>query len=63
MPGRFASERARELGRVSGEQWHELRQRLNQRRHARTLRTRFRRDPDTYLAELEQKTYQLTLPA
>ncbi len=46
---------ARELGRVSRQQWHELRQRLDQRRHARTLRTRFRRDPDTYLAELEQK--------
>ena len=54
---------ARELGRVSGQQWRELRQRLDQRRHARTLRTRFRRDPDTYLAELEQKACQSTLPA
>ena len=52
-----------ELGRVSTEQWRELRQRLDQRRHARTLRTRFRRDPDTYLAELEQKACQPTLPA
>ena len=30
---------------------------------ARILRTRFRRDPDAYLAELEQKARQLVLPA
>ena len=51
-----------ELGRVSGQQWRELRQRLDQRRYARTLRTRFRHDPDSYLAELEQKACQSTLP-
>ena len=54
---------ARELGRVSKQRWGELRRRLDQRRHARTLRTRFRRDPDAYLAELEQQACQLTLPA
>ncbi len=54
---------ARELGRVSREQWSNLRQRLDQRRHARTLRARFRRDPDAYLAKLEQKACQPTLPA
>ena len=54
---------ARELGRVSRERWSELRRRLEQRRHARTLRTRFRRNPDLYLAELEQIARQLTLPA
>jgi hypothetical protein len=54
---------ARELGRVSREQWSRLRQRLDQRRHARTLRTRFRRNPDAYLAELEQKACQPILPA
>ncbi|MGI4797653.1 MAG: ISNCY family transposase, partial [Janthinobacterium lividum] len=53
---------ARELGRVNREQWSMLRQRLDQRRHARTLRTRFRRDPTAYLAELEQKACQQTLP-
>ena len=53
---------ARELGRVSREHWRRLRQRLDQRRHARTLRTRFRRDPVAYLAELELKACQLTLP-
>ncbi len=52
-----------ELGRVNAEQWRELRQRLEHRRHARTLRTRFRRNPDKYLAELEQKACQSTLPA
>lgn len=53
---------ARELGRVNREQWSMLRQRLDQRRHARTLRTRFRRDPIAYLAELEQRACQQTLP-
>src|SRR3954465_9174429 len=50
------------LGSADRERWNELRQRLDHRRQARILRTRFRRDPDAYLAELEQKAYQLTLP-
>ena len=54
---------ARELGRVSYQRWSELRRRLEQRRHARTLRTRFRRDPQAYLTELEQAACQLTLLA
>jgi hypothetical protein len=54
---------ARELGRVSRERWTELRQRLDHRRHARTLRTRFRRNPDAYLAALELQVCQLTLPS
>lgn len=53
----------RELGRTNRQAWNELRQRLDQRRHARTLRTRFRRNPDAYLAELEQQICQPTLPA
>jgi hypothetical protein len=52
----------RDLGRVNRDQWKRLRQRLGQRQHARTLRTRFRRHPDAYLAELEHKARQLTLP-
>jgi len=52
-----------DLGRVDAGQWRELRQRLEHRRHARTLQTRFRRNPDNYLAELEQKACQSTLPA
>jgi hypothetical protein len=46
---------AADLGAVDRERWKALRQRLDRRRHARTLRTRFRRDPDAYLAELEEK--------
>ena len=51
-----------DLGRIDREQWKDLRQRLDRRRQARTLRTRFRRNPDAYPAELEQKASQLTLP-
>jgi hypothetical protein len=51
-----------DLGQVSHDQWRDLRHRLGQRRHARTLRTQFRRNPNAYLAELE-KACQLTLPA
>ena len=49
---------ARDLGRVSRDRWRGLRERLDQRRHARTLRTRFRRDPGAYLAALEQQACQ-----
>jgi len=52
-----------DLGCADREQWKELRQRLDCRRQARTLRSRFRRDPHAYLAELEQNACQLTLPA
>ena len=51
-----------DLGSVDRKRWNKLRQRLDQRRQARILRTRFRRNPDAYLAELEQKACQLTLP-
>jgi hypothetical protein len=54
---------ARELGRVNRRRWADLRRRLAPRRQARTLRTRFRRDPKAYLAELEQKACQSALPA
>jgi hypothetical protein len=53
---------ARDLGRVSRDLWRELRQRLDQRRHVRTLRTRFRRNPTVYLAALEQQACQPALP-
>jgi hypothetical protein len=54
---------ARDLGRVSRERWRDLRGRLEPRRQARTLRTRFRRDPKAYLAALEQQACQSALPA
>lgn len=53
----------RELGRVDLEQWSTLRRQLEQGRRARTLRTRFRRNPDAYLAALEQQLRQPTLPS
>ena len=54
---------ARELGRVSRKRWVALRRRLAPRRQARTLRTRFRRDPKAHLTELERKICQPALPA
>jgi hypothetical protein len=53
----------RNLGRVSRERWKDLRERLDQRRQARTLRARFRRDPAAYLAALEQQARQPALPS
>jgi hypothetical protein len=52
----------RDLGHVSRGRWKDLRARLDQRRHARTLRTRFRRDAAAYLAALEQQACQPALP-
>jgi hypothetical protein len=40
---------ADELGRVDRQRWRDLRRRLEPRRLARTLRTRFRRNPGAYL--------------
>jgi hypothetical protein len=51
-----------ELAHVDRQRWRELRQKLDRRRHTRTLQTRFRRDPEAYLAALEQQASQLTLP-
>jgi hypothetical protein len=45
------------------EAWRALRAELDRRRHARTLRRRFRSDPDAYLRQLEQQLLsQTTLP-
>ena len=54
---------AGELARADRRAWAELRRRLDRRRHTRTLRGRFRRDPAAYLAELEQQLSQLALPS
>jgi hypothetical protein len=53
---------ARDLGRASRDRWRALREPLDQRRHARTLRTRFRHHPAAYLAALEQQACQPALP-
>src|SRR5919205_899963 len=43
--------------------WCRLRGSLASRRYSRTLRTRFRRDPEAYLRDLEHQLGQLTLPS
>ena len=45
------------------EDWKELRAELERRREARRQQRRFRHDPATYLANLEQQCLQLTLPS
>ena len=43
--------------------WEKLRMALEQRRESRRKQRRFRRDPEAYLTELEQRCLQLSLPA
>ena len=43
--------------------WQELRQELDERRHRRVERWRFRRDPEAYLKALENRLNQSGLPA
>ena len=44
------------------EDWQELRAGLEQRRESRRKQRRFRHDPLSYLAELEERCLQLSLP-
>ena len=60
---RVAEPTARDLGRANRSAWSDLRQRLDGRRQVRIQQTRFRRDPDAFLANLEHKARQLTLPS
>jgi hypothetical protein len=43
--------------------WHTLRQQLEYRHEARRMQLRFRRDPDAYLAALEQRLLTPSLPS
>lgn len=43
--------------------WRSLRQQLQYRHEARRLQLRFRRDPDAYLATLEQRLITPSLPS
>ena len=52
----------RELAPEDIRTWQALRHELETRRHQRTLRRRFRRNPATYLAELEAALLKLSLP-
>lgn len=42
--------------------WHQLRSQMEARCYQRRRQLRFRRDPDAYLNELEQRLLKLTLP-
>jgi len=53
---------AAELAPENIKAWQELRQARETRRQQRTLRRRFRRDPTSYLAQLEANLLQLILP-
>jgi hypothetical protein len=53
---------AAELAPHNVSAWQELRQARETRRQQRTLRRRFRRDPASYLAQLEADLLQLILP-
>lgn len=54
---------AAELAPTDIDRWRMLRAQLEQRRQARVLRSRFRRDPATYLRELEEQFLKSTLPS
>ncbi len=53
---------ASDLASVSHSAWRLLRVQLQQHQHKRVQQRHFRRSPTTYLASLEQKLFQLTLP-
>lgn len=53
---------APELATVPHEQWQQLRSTLRHHQQKRVQQRQFRRAPQTYLANLEQKLLQLTLP-
>lgn len=54
---------AEELATADPARHAELRQRLEARRQRRVNRTRFRRDPHTFLQQLEEKLLQPALPS
>ena len=54
---------ADELAQADRAEWARLRQALEERRHRRTQRRRFRRDPEAYLRQLEDLLIQSGLPA
>ena len=55
---RLAPVSAADLAAVDVATWRQTRERLRQRHHARVMRTRFRRNPTAYLANLEQRAFQ-----
>lgn len=59
---RSRSFRGSELAPANLETWRTLRAGLERRRHTRTLRQRFRRNPEAYLRQLEWLLLKRTLP-
>jgi hypothetical protein len=55
--------KATELAGADRDQWRRLRAELEQRRHRRVERRRFRQKPQQYLKALEDKLHQSRLPA
>jgi hypothetical protein len=54
---------AADLAAADGQRWKQLRAEMEQRRQRRVERRRFRRDPDGYLKDLENRLNQSRLPA
>jgi hypothetical protein len=54
---------AKDLAEVNRPDWKRLRGELETRRQRRTERTRFRRDPQAFLSQLEEQLFQLALPS
>ena len=52
-----------ELAGADRKRWQQLRAELDTRRERRTERRRFRKDPEAYLNDLENKLHQSRLPA
>ena len=63
LGSRLRTYSAQELAPASIPHWRELRAGLEQRRHTRTLRRRFRQNPRIYLRQLEAILLRSTLPA
>ncbi len=54
---------AADLAPTDVDRWRTLRAQLEERRHARVLRSRFRRNPADYLRRLEEQLLKPTLPS
>jgi hypothetical protein len=54
---------AADLAAADGKRWQQLRAEMERRRQRRVERRRFRRDPDGYLKDLENRLNQSRLPA
>jgi hypothetical protein len=63
LASRLEEIRPEELAPADLQQWRDKREELRRRRRARAQQRRFRRDPDAFLRELEDKWSQSPLPA